>query len=443
MPSGKLHRRKQRRLLGLLLAAVAGSTVFSADATAATPALAARPCPKAVAAVATCFEGPDGNGSFVLAAVPKQWNKTLIVHAHGGPRLGQPKAGDSDEDLDRFSVMVRDGYAWVGSTYRRGGFGVRMAGADVEQSRRMFIAQFGMPKLTILHGQSYGGNVAAKLAELNAVGPDDAKHYDGVLLTNALLAGGTRAYQFRADLRAVYQYYCRNHPGPGDAAYPVWQGLPLNTALTREEIAARIQACVGTPKARTPEQAERLRNIVAVTGIAERNLLQHLAFATFSFRDLVMRRLGGFNPFDNSQTVYRGSSDDAALNRGVERFAASPRARAVLGYDADPSGQIVVPTVMLHAKGDPVVAATQDGDYARRAASVGAGHLTLNLLTDEDEHSRLEDSGYRAALGALIQWVQTGVRPDVAAVAERCRNNGAHGGRCRLITAIGSPAPGR
>jgi hypothetical protein len=97
-----------------------------------------------------------------VIAMPTGWNRKLVVHAHGGPRTGEPEAADPLEDLDRFSVMVRAGYAWVGSTYRRGGYGVRMAAEDADNSRKAFWSLFGRPERTILHGQSWGGNVAAR-----------------------------------------------------------------------------------------------------------------------------------------------------------------------------------------------------------------------------------------------------------------------------------------
>jgi len=100
-------------------------------------------CPEAVAAVAHCHAARDPHGAWLLVAMPRAWNHRLIVHAHGGPRLGEPKDGDSHEDLDRFSSMVRAGYAWVGTTYRRGGYGVRMAAEDVENSRQYFVAHWG------------------------------------------------------------------------------------------------------------------------------------------------------------------------------------------------------------------------------------------------------------------------------------------------------------
>jgi len=45
--------------------------------------------------------------------------------------------------------------------------------------------------------------------------------YDAVLLTSGVLAGGTRSYDFRLDLRVVYQAVCGNHPRPDEAQYPL------------------------------------------------------------------------------------------------------------------------------------------------------------------------------------------------------------------------------
>src|SRR5690606_3559227 len=136
---------------------------------------------------------------------------------------------------------------------------------------------------------------------------------------------------FRADLRAVYQFFCRNHPAPGEVQYPPWQGLPADARMTRDDLRTRVDACTGidaSPSQRPPAKAARLADILAVTGIGEAQLVSHLAWGTFHFRDLVQRRLDGGNPFDNTGTVYRGSRDDEALNAGVERFAADPAAVA-------------------------------------------------------------------------------------------------------------------
>lgn len=400
-------------------------------------------CPAAVGAGVSCLSGRDSNGAWYVIAMPAGWNRRLIVHAHGGPRMGEPEAEDPLEDLDRFSVMVRQGYAWIGSTYRRGGYGVRMAAEDADNSRKIFWSRFGRPDRTILHGQSWGGNVAAKASELYALDIEGGRKYDGVLITNGVVSGGTRAYQFRAGLRAVYQFYCRNHPGPDEPAYPVWQGLPAGAEMTRAELRRRVEACTGIDKAardRTPAEARRLHDILAVTGVGEGQLVSHLAWATFLFQDLVQVRLGGRNPFDNSTVVYRGSSDDEALNAGVERFSADADAVARLAYDSDLSGLIVLPTLTLHALHDPTVSYRSEAIYAAIVRTAGRSHLLAQAATDEDQHSKLADGGYLTALAALERWIDDGARPDPAGFQALCRS--LAGARdCRFAASPPSGAP--
>ena len=421
--------------LSALAAVMLLAVPAAADETArAEPAPIA--CPDTVGAGTRCLSGRDPNGAFYVIAMPAGWNGHLIVHAHGGPRTGEPEATDPLEDLDRFSVMVRQGYAWVGSTYRRGGYGVRMAAEDTDNSRKIFQDLFGRPERTILHGQSWGGNVAAKASELYAIGEDGSPNYDGVLLTNGVLMGGTRAYQFRADLRAVYQFYCRNHPSAQDGAYPVWQGLPRGARMSRAELRRRIVACTGlglSQRDRTAAQSRRLRDILAVTGIAEEQLVAHMNWATFLFQDLVQLRLDGRNPFDNSRTVYSGSTDDAALNAGVERFVADPAAVAKLAHDADLTGRITAPTVTLHALHDPTVSFSAEAAYRQTVADAGRSDLLVQAATDEDQHSKLKDGGYLTVLAALERWID-GVKPDPATFQTDCLRLAAPD-QCRFVSA--------
>jgi len=423
------------RLMVLSLC-VAGLAI--GPARAAEEAFKPTACPASVAEVADCHAMRDTNGAWLLAAIPREWNRRLVVHAHGGPRLTAPKDGDSAEDLERFAVMVRSGYAWIGSTYRRGGYGVRMAAADVDHSRALFRAKWGRPQRTLLHGQSWGGNVAAKAAELYALDIDGRPNYEGVLVTNGVLTGGTRAYGFRADLRAVYQAICRNHPKPDEPQYALWQGLPAGSTMDRDELKRRVDDCTGidTPVAkRSARQAARLRDILAVTGVEEKQLVSHLAWGTFHFRDLVQQRLDGRNPFDNTATVYRGTADDTALNATVERFAADPAAVAKLAYDADLSGLIVLPTVTVHARHDPVVSYRADAAYAATVAAAGRSDLLAQALTDESDHSRVRDATYLGALMSLEAWLDGGPRPEAAAIQATCQRVARPASECRFLPA--------
>jgi hypothetical protein len=404
-------------------ATAAGSALLAGALLAPVPASAATgptpsACPAGVADVADCWTGQDDNGAYYAIAVPHDWNGDLVVHAHGGPDLGAASdPARSVEDLDRWAVMAREGYAWVGSAYRRGGYGTRMAVADTESARQVFEESFGVPGTTLAHGQSWGGDVAAKLVEVHSTS------YDGVLLTNGVLAGASRGYDYRVDLRVVYQYYCGNHPRPSEPQYPLWMGLREDSTMTSAGLRSRLQECTGyqsEPAERTALQQRNLDDILAVTKVPERTLESHLRFATFTFRDIVHNRLEGRNPFSNVGVRYSGSHDDKALNAGVERFAADPSAKRDLTWDSDLTGAVEIPTVTLHAIDDPTVFVEHESAYRETREGAGTADDLVQVFSRESEHSSLSTSGYAAVLDALDTWVDSGVKPTPAGVATSC-----------------------
>ena len=401
------------------------------------PAPQAASCPAKVPAGARCYNGRDSAGAPYWIAIPEHWNRVLVMHAHGGPEIEAPTLARSAEDLERWAVMVKAGYAWAGSAYRRGGYGVTMAAEDVERLRRVFVHRFGQPRRTLLHGQSYGGGVAAKAAEIYGPVPGAKAAYDGVLITSGVLGGGVSAYQFRLDLRVVYQFVCANHPRPSEPQYPLWMGLPADSTMTRAELSERVKECtgIGTPASqRTADQNARLATIVAVTHVPQRTLVSHLAWATWLFRDLTQMRLGNRNPFDNMNVVYRGSSDDTALNAGVLRYRADPQAMGALAEDSRPTGRLRLPVLTLHAIHDPTASVELEGVYREIVDSAGASQWLVQTFSDEAEHSYLSDPEYPALLGALLDWIDRGDKPTPRAVADRCaRHEATFGAGCRFL----------
>lgn len=412
------------------------------------PGLASHPasasCPAGLDTVARCYTGIDQQGAHYWIAIPIEWNRTLVMHAHGGPRLAPISRDISVEDLERFAVTVRQGYAWAGSSYRRPGYGVRMAAEDTENLRRIFVERFGKPAYTILHGQSWGGNIAAKGIELYARSADGGRNYDGVIYTNGMLAGGSRNYLHRADLRAVYQYYCRNHPRPDEPQYPLWMGLPADSRMTNKELADRVGECTGVglkPEQRSAEQKRNLANILGVIRIPERSLVSHLGWATFLFRDMTQRVLGGRNPFTNRDVVYRGSDNDDALNRGVQRFDADPVAARQLADDSDMSGDLTVPAISLHAIHDPTAMVEYEADYRSLVAAQGNDARLVQVFTTENDHSKLSDAEYAAVFDAMRLWITEGSKPAPAQIAAACEKWSARfSGGCHFDTRFQPPA---
>jgi pimeloyl-ACP methyl ester carboxylesterase len=332
---------------------------------------------------------------------------------------------------------VKAGYAWAGSTYRRGGYGVTMSAQDTERLRQLFVARFGQPRRTILHGQSYGGGVAAKGAELYATAANGKSPYDALMLTSGVIGGGTRNYDFRLDLRVVYEQICANHPMSGETPYPLWLGLPKGSPIKRAEVASRMNECLGlgTPASlRSPEQQQRLHDVLSVIKVPERTLASHMYWATFLFEDLTQKRLGSRNPFGNIGAVYAGSSDDATLNAKVLRYAADPAAVADLAQDADLTGRVNIPTLTLHAVDDPTAFVELESQYRATRVAAGTDDLLVQNFADEHEHSYLSDPEYVTMLSALLDWVDKGVKPTPAGLAAACATQPAiYKGGCHWL----------
>jgi hypothetical protein len=398
---------------------------------AAERAPADTPCPKDVALIARCLSGQDSAGAYYLIAVPQQWNGHLVMHAHGGPALGAPKATRAVEDLERWSIMVRAGYSWAASTFRQGGVEVRAAAEDTERLRQIFVQHVAPPQRTILHGQSWGASVAAKGAEMFQRTEQGRRPYDAVLLTSGVLAGGTRSYDFRTDLRVVYQNLCNNHPRPSEAPYPLNIGLPSDSTMTPADLRVRVNECLGLdqPAAqRTSEQSARVKTVVDVIRIPAASIPGHLNWATFHFRDVVEHRTGGRSPFGNRGVVYQGSGDDAALNAGVLRYRADPQAVARFARDTDLEGRIPVPVLTVKGIGDPTAFVELDAHFKTTMEQGGSAQRLVQTFTRHTTHSYLSDPTYPTLLSALMKWVDDGVPPTPASIAQQCPTHEARFG---------------
>lgn len=447
---------KLNPVLAALLLSTAALSAAAQSVPSGTALPAAATCPTGLPEGARCLNGRDYLGAWYWIAVPKDWTPetgVLVVHAHGGPALGEPTLARATADLQRWSVMVRAGHAWAGSSFRQGGVEVLAAGEDTERLRQIAVAALGQPRRTLLHGQSWGASVAARMAERYVTPDIDPRRttpgpqpYDGVLLTSGVLAGGTRSYDVRLDLRVVYQSLCNNHPKPDESAYPLWMGLPPETKLTRVELAERVDACLGVqrkPTERSAAQQQRLTTLTRVVKLPEQEVLPHLQWATWHFQDITLRKLKGRNPFGNEGVQYAGSPDDAALNRDVLRYRADPAALAELARDTDPTGRLLLPTLTLHGIDDMTAFVELESHFRDNVTESGAADRLVQVYTADHAHSYSSDAHYVSAVGALLDWVDKGDKPEAASLEQRCKALAAvwqPAGGCR-IRADYQPAP--
>jgi hypothetical protein len=397
-------------------------------------------CPAGLPVEATCYTGLGESGAAYLIAVPVHWEGTLLLFNRGGTPIPLTSA----TALGPARLLMREGFAFAASAYR----GSTLAGEtaeDTEELRRIFVHAFGKPRRTVVYGASFGGLVTARCMELYGVSEDGSRNYEGALTGCGILAGTLRSNYTRLDLRVVYQYYCRNHPRPSEPQYPLYLGLAPSTEMTVAQLQTRVNECTGIllpANLRSDEQRHNLANLLSVLRIPENDLLPHMSGATFNFRDLVQRTLGGRNPFPNVHVHYKGSTDDKALNHGVERYQSDPTAVADLRATDDPTGHVTVPIVTLHAIDDGRAFVEQEAAYRETLEEAGAADLLFQTYTNYGGHCvGFSTPEWLAALTALLQWIDTGVKPTQQHVVSTCeRYQGELGGSCTINPTF-KPAP--
>ncbi|HKX30461.1 MAG TPA: DUF6351 family protein [Blastocatellia bacterium] len=328
------------------------------------------------------------NGAVFRLAVPAKWNRSLIMYAHGYlPAGSTPDADDPGIQLLR-SVFVKRGYAFAHSGYRAQGWSVKEATEDTEALRRHFVSKYGQPRETYLVGHSMGAVVVLAAVEKYPAA------YNGALPLCGPLDIILHDFQERLfGLLVTFEYYF-----PGQIGPPV--GLPKGARLDPAKVRAAIEAA--------PEKAAAL---VRHYGLATADDLVEILPFYYEINRELQERCGG-NPFDNRHTIYDGFGDDAALNRGVKRYAADAKASEYLGQYYTPTGRISDPVLALHTTYDPLVPARYLNRYASIARLAGTQDLFVAKFVAANGHCNFTIPQITGAFDQLTDWARQGKRPE-------------------------------
>jgi pimeloyl-ACP methyl ester carboxylesterase len=344
--------------------------------------------------VVGCIEGTTSGGALTRVCFPAEWNGDLILYAHG---YVEPDAALAIPDNLIGGTPVEDlinalGYAYATTSYRANGLVADVAVDDMvlleELVRRTVRPD---PLRVYIVGFSEGGLVAALAVE----GQPD--RYTGALAACGPIGDFARQIDYFNDVRVVFDYL---FPG-------VIPGSPIDPP---EEVRAGWSAtyapAVAAALADDPAAALDLATVTGIPaeGIDQATLGEAIAgilwYNVLGTAD-AQERLGG-QPYDNEDRVYQGSSDDAALNAGVARFAAAPAARAALGR-FETSGDPSAPISIIHTTGDPIVPFFHQPLYADKVAAAGRSELLERSDVERFGHCALTSSEILAAFGALPQ----------------------------------------
>lgn len=393
---------RHRNLVPLFLAVATLAACDIADPT--DPAeLRVAPPAEALSAVPGVTEvvGETGPGSTYALLKPANWNGELVVYAHGYVQPFFP-VGLTMEVAWLRDWMLGQGFAVAYSSYSETGYAVKDGAQRTHQLNGLFTETFEEPARTYLVGLSMGGLIATQLSE--RFGPQ----YDGTLTLCGVMGGGKWNADYVATFRVLFDFF---YPGvlPGtlyDAppGYIVAPGSPAANAIAGAILANPIPAFVMAG-------LEQVRLAYAsptelVTGFV------HVLGYQVNGANAMTERLHGHGFFDNTEIWYSGSGDDAALNAGVQRYAADPAAVNYLEHWYTPNGGISSPFVTLHTTRDPLVPVRGLDLFADAVAAAGNSDLLLQRpSTDAFGHCAFNGTDVLGAFGTLVQWVRTNQRP--------------------------------
>jgi hypothetical protein len=142
------------------------------------------------------------------------------------------------------------------------------------------------------------------------------------------------------------------------------------------------------------------------TGIAtDKEAAETIVFFTYVLKDL-QQRAGG-SAFDNRNTIYENPPDSDALNDGVKRYTASPRAAGYLQTWYTPTGRLLHPMLAVHTTYDPLVPPWVTNTYSTMAPE----SLFVQQYVKRAGHCAISPEEAARAFAQLREWKQTGKRP--------------------------------
>lgn len=339
----------------------------------------------AAAADAVIEEGSLAGAPFRID-IPQNWNGSLVMYAHGYNVAGY----NPPFQVDFAQTAGALGFAVAQSRYSRQGWAAREGILETEALRKYFAEKYGTTSPTIIAGHSQGGAITYGTIERYP------EVYDGALPFCAVGPSALEFFKERVfDMRVLFDHY---FPGlPGSAVV-----FPEGT-----ETISRYKPIIADMIAKDPEKAAafaRLTSLSSTDSIPEVIALWSEMLREFG------ERTGG-NPFDNTDTLYAGSADDAALNRQIGRFAADEKAEAYLREWVTLNGDISDPVLAVHTLVDDLIPPAFANQYAALTARKGTSQRYVQRWVDRNGHCAFNPGETKEALRLLAEWIKSGKAP--------------------------------
>ena len=381
----------------------------------------------------TTTKGTLPDGATFLIEVPANWNKTLFLYSHGyvPPLPTQQNPAQDAGDPVTQAIMLSNGFALAGSSYATKGWAIQDALVDQIAVLDMFKSLVGQPARTIAWGHSLGGIITAGLIQQNP------HRFDAALPMCGVLSGGVATWNTALDSAFAFNTLIA---GGGLQIVHITDpfgnlnlaGAFLTVAQSSAQGRARlalVSALSNGPGWFDPTAAEP-----AEDDFTSQEANQFLWDATvdfpfvFAFRAELEFRAQG-NVSSNEGVDYRKqlarsidreevralyeqagldlNADLDTLNDAV-RVSADPQALEYLERNIIFNGEIHIPVLTLHTKGDGLVVVQNESAYKKVVDEAGNAEFLRQTFVHRAGHCEFSPPETIAAVQALLSRLETG-----------------------------------
>ena len=381
------------------------------------------------------YKGKFSDGATYLIEVPSNWNRTLVLYSHGYVVPGSSNPAVDVGDPITGAYLLANGYALGGSSYATAGWAIQQALPDQIEVLDTFKSLVGPPSRTIAWGHSLGGIITAGLVQRYPT------RFDAALPMCGVVAGGVGTWNQALD--SAFGFDALLGSGSGlqlvNITDPVKnlgiaEGI-LNAAQNTAQGQARI--ALAAALADTPGWFDPLSREPSRTDYVTQEANQYLWLSQvdfpfgFALRAEVETRAGG-NPSWNNGVDYTkqlkssvdyaevralyqaaGLSLDADLQavNDAARIKAKQSSVAYLKRNIIFNGQIPIPVLTMHTKGDGLVVVEDESAYKDVVDDGNNDALLRQLFVHRAGHCEFTPAETVVAFGALVSRLDTGKWP--------------------------------
>ncbi|MGH1488624.1 MAG: prolyl oligopeptidase family serine peptidase [Acidimicrobiales bacterium] len=343
--------------------------------------------------------------------VPSDWNGELVIWAHGY-RGEENRLYFNPEEVPMRVWLLENGYAWAASTYSQNSYSTGNAVTDTRKLGTLFRQSVDRPERVYIAGASMGGHITAASIERHP------EYYDGAMPVCGVV-GDFELFDYFLDYGLAAQQLAF-----GESSFPI--GPDFLASLP--EIKAEFEAVEGGWPFLLNEKGEAFKQLTELRSGGDRPNFDE-AWAFWNSGDFLFGLAVGDGTFGTSTKVAVTNRDvyyetdlipgpsnamEEALNEDIERVNLDRNARRLYrGAASVPlRGTITMPVMSLHNLGDLFVPFHNEVVYHDKVASHGKTDLLVQRAIRGTGHCEFSTAEYEESFSDLVDWVETGVKPE-------------------------------